>query len=236
MRGFLKFIVVIIVICVIAGTLYFFLTAGNKYNETHKDISGDNQSGEVSLPNGEEDKGNNSSDQSGENNSSEELNNNSGDIYPEVNGDLEAKIDKINTIESENRLGKLVKSFEESVGMDIIGTSAKDYFQSFEVDTVGANIQVTENIQGTGSMVYIIPAPDFFNNAQYHYDSNGNLILYVCELTGVGGEMKYYYDNGELIAHVNEIEEDIMLTYEDADEILTRATIIYAKYVNTNTK
>ncbi len=139
----------------------------------------------------------------------------------------EEKAKNIKQIEERNLKDTSIKTVHDSVDLSIMGKQNEDYFTSFEVEEVSVMVQLS------GSMIAIIPAPDFLNNAYYHYDQNGNLVLYVCELIGVGGQMRYYFDQGKLFHKEETVEEDISLSWEEEAEILQRATMVYQKYIGS---
>lgn len=231
MKGFLKFIISILVIAVIAYTLYFFLTNNAVYQEqyvsgeTH--ISGEGAREELTenIINADDESQKEIENQtpnfSGEKTSGD-ASGNKENLDENV---LEEKVADINLIETKNRLANLTKSLEANVGIDIVGTKNQDFMDSFDMEQMNVTIQVA------GTMVYIIPTPEFVDNAQYHYDENGNLVLYICEFTGIGGEIRYYFENDNLLTQVDNVEEDVQLDYESAQEIVARAHMIYENYM-----
>lgn len=238
MRGFLKLVVSILVIAVISYTVYFLLYNNSKYHQnqieaegviskepTQNDIEIDTNT-EVDDANneedGEEDKDSNLIDNPIKSGDDFEVNE---DGIEFVSGDIEEKISKINLIETKNNLSNLAKSLEDSLGADIMGTKNQDYFDSFDMTEMAVTVQVA------GSMIYIIPFPDLVDNAQYHYDKDGNLVLYICELIGVGGEVRYYFENGIPLTQETNVEEDIPINYESTNEIIERSKLIYDKYM-----
>lgn len=241
MRDFLKLIVSILVIGVISYTVYFLLYSNTEYQQNR--ISGDNILNEENI---QKDIGKDNDVTENEiknnidiENKDENLNLidfpiKSGDVSEEkteefiqemTSGDIEDKISKINLIETKNNLANLSKSFEDNVGINVMGTKNQDYFDSFDMSQMNVTIQVA------GSMIYIIPMPDFVDNVQYHYDKNGNLALYVCELMGIGGEIRYYFDNEILLTKTTNVEENIEISYEDTNEIIMRSKLIYNQYM-----
>lgn len=226
MKNFLKLFVSIIVVIAIAGTLYLVLRENANYQEEHPELGtsgeqlsgnpmesgekNDDTSGEVMIPSGEVVAP-----------SGEEVTPSSGDEAQTV----EEKVEAINRVEMKNRLATVTNTEEAMVGVEVVGSQNQDYFTSFDTDKMGVTVQVA------GTMAYILPAPDFVNNAQYHYDEDGNLVLYICELTGVGGEVRYYFENGALLTTLENVEEGVTITQENSDEILTRAKLIYETYM-----
>lgn len=251
MRDFLKLMVSILVIAVILYTIYFMLNNNAEYQQnktnienilneeqlqkdTEKNQDKENETeinNNVDIENDETIKNEikENEDSNLIDNSIEEkdvLEEKNEDFIQEMtSGDIEDKISKINLIETKNNLSNLTKSFEDNVNIDIMGIKNQDFFDSFDMSQMNVTIQVA------GSMVYIIPMPDLVDNAQYHYDKNGNLALYVCELTGIGGEIRYYFDNEILLTKTTNVDEDIELSYEDVNEIIMRSKLIYNQYM-----
>lgn len=228
MKKFIKFIVTILVVCIIGSTLYFVLKMNSDYQSSNS--SGDNLSGDTLLentPSGELNEEVDNNLNVDENINNTENNSNENIENPEKTQVLtiEEKENKIKEIENQNRTSNLTKTLEDNVGIDVMGTKNTEFLESTGMDAISINVQVA------GTMVYIIPAPDFIDNAQYHYDENGNLVLYICELTGIGGEIRYYFENGNLLSQSYNVEEGAQINFENAEEIIQRANIIYEKYM-----
>lgn len=231
MKKILQLIISLVVIALVGYTIYFLISSNNQYYE----VKPNNESGNIAENNqNDEDKAVTpeilSSGNEIETDDDDKTDDNTGVNNEEnaeiVSGDtLESKIASINMIETKNRLANLTKSLEDDIGLEIIGLKNKEYMESFEIDEMHVTVQVA------GSMVYIIPFPDFVDNAQYHYDENGNLALYICEFIGVGGEVRYYFENGVLLTTQENVEEDIEITYESSEEIIDRAALIYERYM-----
>lgn len=245
MREFLKFVVAIIVITVIICTIYFFLTNNAKYQVDNPNIK-DNIVQEdtvLEIKSGEEEKEEFSDifDEKEQHNvgddkslasvnipqgSEENANGNIEDLSGEniLIENLDEKLARINLIETKNNLSNLTKSLNDELGINVMGMKNREYFESIPQEKIDVVVQVA------GSMVYIIPMPDFLDNAQYHYDANGKLVLYVCELAGIGGEIRYYFENDILLTQVINVEE-VQLGYENAEEIIERSKLIYNNYM-----
>ena len=231
MKKILQLIISLVVIALVGYTIYFLISSNNQYFE----VKPNDESGNIAENNqNDEDKAVTpeilSSGNEIETDDDDKTDDNTGVNNEEnaeiVSGDtLESKIASINMIETKNRLANLTKSLEDDIGLEIIGLKNKEYMESFETDEMHVTVQVA------GSMVYIIPFPDFVDNAQYHYDENGNLALYICEFIGVGGEVRYYFENGVLLTTQENVEEDIEITYESSEEIIDRAALIYERYM-----
>lgn len=239
MREFIKLIVTIIVLVVISYTVYFFLESNAKYEERNneeiikEELNLNNENKENVLENNELQNPivspENSYATSGE--KIENITSEEEQVDVIISGEkiegLSEIISKINLIETKNRLSNLNKTIEDNVGVDVIGQKNRDFFEIFPEDKMAVTVQIA------GTMVYIIPTPDLIDNAQYHYDADGNLALYICELVGIGGEIRYYYEDGKFLTKVTNVEDENLefITYEDSDEILTRANIIYKQYM-----
>lgn len=249
MKQVLKFIVSLIIIAIMIFTVYFLVQNSSKYIGNY--VSGDNTEVLFSKNSGENissvtqdenyvenkidvndkiESGNNF-DESGENVIVDKIS--SGDtvvigesgnkIYN--SNEVEVKINDIKEIENKNKTSNVTETFEDSVGLDILGIENKDFFSAFNLS------ELTVTVQTAGSMVYIIPNSDFIDNAQYHYDSNGKLVLYIRELIGVGGEIRYYYENNQFIKQESKIDDDIQIDLEANEEILNRSKIVYDNYL-----
>ena len=248
MKKFLRFLASIIVICVIGATLYILLKntsiyESNKSGEQLNQKENYNQSSELennnvestnkeSISSGEQirQEKNNEDNVDVENNQSENIaveleEDISGDLNINDNIDITSKIEVIKNIESQNNSAIARKTLEENLGLDIIGSKNQSFFTSFQLTEVPTTIQVA------GTMVYVIPSSDFISAAQYHYDENGNLVLYISELTGVGGQIRYYFENDVCILQENKVEDNAVNTYEDITEIIQRANSIKEKYM-----
>ncbi|MBO5143394.1 MAG: hypothetical protein J6C46_10490 [Clostridia bacterium] len=253
MKSFLKLIVSIVVIIVIGVTLYFLLQGMTMYNE--KDTSGDTfnneLSGNVIVENSnlsESEKENNEEylEDSQNKNSGENLNNeknledsitdgNSGEniIENEVNTipsnnlteeQINQAINDANMIENQNNNEIVINTIEDNIGIDMIGEEYKELLNMLNSNTL------TVNVQTAGTMIYILPMSDFVNNQQYHYDENGNLVLYISELMGIGGELRYYFLNNQLIKTEETVDGELFMKYEDTNQILQKSKLVYDKY------
>lgn len=245
MKSFLKLIVSVIVILVIGFTVYFLIQGMSNYNASNAsgDVIDNQLSGDIDNKNLEENIENNYIEDSQTNNNSKnqgEVNvfevsgekidvNGLGDIK-EASGELlesENIVQAINEakmIENQNKNEIVINTVEDNIGLEIIGTEYKELLNMLETNTLSVNVQTA------GTMVYILPVSDFVNNQQYHYDENGNLVLYISELMGIGGEIRYYFYNNQLIKTEDTVEEELFINYENSNEIIQRAKVVYDKY------
>lgn len=225
MKSFLKLIVSIIVVLVIGFTVYFLLQGTTKYNE--KDTSGEKLNTELSgnVISGSEDI-NRVEDASGENQSTPE---NEIKTQPsETNTLSEEQINQAvknaNMIENQNNNEIVINTIEDNIGIEMIGNEYQELLNMLNSNTL------TVNVQTAGTMIYILPMSDFVNNQQYHYDENGNLVLYISELMGIGGEVRYYFYDDQLIKTEETVDGELFMNYEDASQILQKSKLVYDKY------
>ena len=128
----------------------------------------------------------------------------------------------IEKIEYENKNIKDIKLIEDNIEEMLWGE--EEYFDILQDDKVG----VSSIIAGTS--VQIIPNPDFLDTQVFHYDMQGNLVMYVLISNTVGGQIKYYFNNGEIVKISNEMEENINVELINKDDILKRANLVYDRY------
>lgn len=123
------------------------------------------------------------------------------------------------------------KTFNVSLTEDIYGTELAEFKQSLEVEEVLGSILTDES-----SFVTIIPMPDFLDNQSYYYQE-GTLVAYKKDFMGIGGSVTYYFRNDEIIfIDESKIEEEMVFTSENAEDILERANNIYEKFLNPKSK
>lgn len=227
MKSFLKLIVSIIVVLVIGFTVYFLLQGATKYNE--KDASGENLNTELSGNDisGSEDI-NRVEYSSGENQSTPE---NEINTQPSETNTLTLSEEQINQavknanmIENQNNNEVVINTIEDNIGIEMIGNEYQELLNMLNSNTL------TVNVQTAGTMIYILPMSDFVNNQQYHYDENGNLVLYISELMGIGGEVRYYFYDDQLIKTEETVDGELFMNYEDASQILQKSKLVYDKY------
>lgn len=136
----------------------------------------------------------------------------------------EEVIQNVDVIEENNNKISYATTFEDNVGVEILGDA--EFFSSFETDKIG--------ISGhkAGTSVTLIPAPDFIDNQVYHYYDDGTLALYVSVSNTVGGQVKYYFYQDKLVETKNELAEPgLNPQLLDENDILTRAKLVYEKYM-----
>ncbi len=250
MKSFLKLIVSIIVVLVVGFTTYFLLKETENYNSINdNDISINDISENINENNShiedEDQKDNNDIENTLDNNfdiesefnesdfvfisgdkASGEISNVSGNYSGEqLNEEVISQVvSSANMLRTQNNNETLIDTIEDSVGVNIIGTEYQDLLNILETNELSVNVQTA------GTMVYILPVSDFVNNQQYHYDENGDLVLYVCELMGIGGEIRYYFNENQLVKTEEKIDGELFTKYEDENEIVQRAKLVYDKY------
>lgn len=230
MKSFLRFIMFIIIIAVIAYTVIFLMDKNDVYKTIIDDSegalnSGENDdnpildfSGDVSGDiSGDTEL---SGDMSGEHSDNGEDEQNSGDTNHSSIGKIEEILNKVNQIDENNNQSIYGTTLDASV----LGRDALEMSDFFEDN----NFPVTINIKI--GKVEIIPASDFMHNQVFYFDENGDLILYESISNTVGGSSKYYFLNGKIIEIDHVYEDDVTVTDEDTSDILTRASIIYERY------
>lgn len=117
------------------------------------------------------------------------------------------------------------RTYEDSVGADILGETAKPFFNFFGYDEVYAQIGIASG------RITIIPMPDSLNQQTYYYDE-GECVLYISSSHTIGGEIWYYFSNGKLIGTkktdgLKEIDSPL----EEVNDITLKAKKIYDKYM-----
>lgn len=248
MKSFLKLIVSIVVILVVGFTTYFLLNGMENYKKLNDNNMLNNDIkyniDETNNQNINEEQKNNNTEKTLDNNSNsnlkEEINeielnlisgdnmsgDNSGDYIAQQLDEeaIKQMINKANMIRTQNNNETVINTIEDSVGIDIIGTEYQDLLNILETN------ELSVNVQKAGTMIYILPVSDFVNNQQYHYDEEGNLVLYVCELMGIGGEVRYYFNENQLIKREENIDGEGFMNYEEPYEIVKRSNVVYNKY------
>lgn len=207
MNSFLKLLISIVIICIISTTVLYLL------ENNSNDIGPDDEQNDV------------------ENNEKNEDQIEDNENISEPNEELntltkEEMILEIDDIVARNELISFANKKEESIGVDILGSTVQGYMNYFNSESINVEIY----IQGTS--VRITPMPDFLDTQIYYFDSDGNLVMYIDESNTIGGEIKYYFYNGELIDIVNGIEEDIGIEFENSEEIIQRAVNVYNRYLS----
>ena len=108
---------------------------------------------------------------------------------------------------------------------EYLNKAAQDVVSYFKLKGLGVTVNTTENA------VRIIPDSDFVETEIYVFDEEGHLILYESVSTTVGGSMKYYFENDELIDTVISYEEEVEVKEEKAEDIIARANLVYEKFL-----
>ena len=219
MRSVLKLLVSIIVICIIGFTTYFLLSSASKYDSFVED----NNVVEHEQKSDNEEKPSTNIEQPESGEIVEPLPE-SGDINI-TEDEMNMLMVRIDEIRKQNNSANIKKNIEDNVGLDIIGEKYRDFFTTFEMQEIFVDVQVA------GSMVHVIPASDFVDLVQFHFDENGKLLLYVDGLIGVGGEIRYYFSDDNLIATQSQVEEGVVINYEETNDILKRANLVFEKYM-----
>lgn len=134
----------------------------------------------------------------------------------------EYKIRELDKIVTEEAYDKV---FEDTVGADILGNTAKSFLEFFELNKVYAQIGVAPG------RITIIPMPDSLNQQTYYYNK-GELVLYISTSNTVGGQIWYYFSNGKLIGtKKTDGLKEIDAALEDVNDVLSKSKNIYEKYM-----
>ena len=216
MKVIMKLLITIIVVAVVGFTVGFLLMNGAKKVEPEKV----EEVPEIKIPEKEE---------SGEN--WEIVSNDSGDAEEEQEQENivhETKEDIISRIEEQVRMNAWSgeeESMHDDLTLDLVNDSAKDFMKYFKQNTISVTVKKGER------MIEIIPDTDFVNNMIYHFDENGELILYESVSQTVEGSCKYYFDNGKGIGIAPKFEEGVDYQEELISDILNRSKLLYDKYL-----
>lgn len=209
MNSFLKLLISIVIICIISTTVLYLLE-----NNSNDIVPDDNQN---YIENNEQ------------NEDQIEDNENISEPNEELNTlTKEEMILEIDDIVARNELISFANKKEESIGVDILGSSIQEYMNYFNSESINVEIY----IQGTS--VRIIPMPDFLNTQIYHFNTDGDLVMYMAVSNTIDKKIKYYFYNGELIDKIVNLEEDIdiEIEFENSEEIIQRAVNVYNRYLN----
>lgn len=120
-------------------------------------------------------------------------------------------------------------SFAKSLSAEFLEPGAEEYMELAGETTIPVNIS-KEEVNGAGLRIAIMPASDFLNNQIYYFNKYGLLMMYESASLGVGGSIKYYFSNGELIEEENNLQAEVQVKYENEKDILDRADVIYEAF------
>ncbi len=245
MKKFLRFIVTVLVISIVIGGTYFLIKESRRYKNNHPEeveVTVVNKDDVISPKTEDKKEPMIPADETTIVIISGETAQKSGEEEPELPrsetfSTKEALIDSIKLIEQRNVGANVTNTIQDKVGEEVVGSKYKELFELLNTSTTSTTIQIA------GSMIYIIPASDFLDSQQFHYDEDGNLVLYVVEGAGTGFKTKYYIVNETLIEKVGEdvgeiydeanIEsgEEMILDETDLQDVYTRARSLYSEYL-----
>lgn len=200
MKEFIRFLITLIVLMLVAGTIYYAVVIhGNQnvINEIKKD----------------------------ENNTSfDEILNRNDSL--EIDNDDSIK-ENLNSSSNQDVIVKFERKYYTTMNMgeELLGNSIKDFLIAFEANEIPVMFQKVMNNDGT--QITIIPMSDFIDTQEFVYDANGMLLSYTKISKTVGGNVKYIFSNNMLMQTINNMEESIVPVYEVQDEILARANRLY---------
>lgn len=142
-----------------------------------------------------------------------------------------SRISKIDNVVMEAMKGEVKSSVEASIGEDIGGSTVGEFLTFFSEEGIEA---LTATVEVRKNMVEIIFASDFVDNQVFIFDEAGNLIMYKTVSNTVGGEARYYFENGKNIAVQFDYDEEAAnenAKAEDTNEILERSKLVYETYL-----
>lgn len=224
MKGFLRFLMFVIIAGVIIYSVYFLIQKNNYYKSNEENNSGDYSeelSGDV-----------NSGD-----NDEPVFSGDSGDIKTDLVGDLSDK-ENISTETStytKEEINDLVDKIDENIVISTFGDNFTADMLGPDADSLGEFSETNEfpvTIYVRDGKVEVIPASDFLHNQYFYYDDEGSLILYESISNTVEGVSKYYFSDGKLLEVENIYEEGITPEAESEENILTKSNAIYEKYAS----
>ena len=240
MKSLLRFLITALVIGIILYETYFLIKENRMFDIFHPEEYDDEI---VTTDNGKKDDKQNTPICSGEKNTSTTIENEPKDekepVKPnsETYSSKEALLDIIDRTEAKNTTSIVKDTIQDRVGLDVVGAKYADLFNFLGTNSTSCTIQVA------GSMISIMPASDFIDIQQFHYDEDGNLVLYVVEGAGSGFKTRYYFANNTLIEKkmedAGEIEESgdnisgesIHADNTDLNDIVSRGSSLYVKYL-----
>lgn len=111
---------------------------------------------------------------------------------------------------------------------DELGNDIESFITSFDALGAYSTFNIVKN-----RLVEIVPASDFLDIQGYYY-RDGNLVMYKREFMGIGGNVKYYFKDGELVALITKIEPEMDFTPEKSAEILKRASNNYEDFFTSD--
>lgn len=118
-------------------------------------------------------------------------------------------MNSIDEIEANNNNSKIKDSIEARVGLDVIGEKYESSFKVYDAKDTGVIIQTA------GTMINIIPKSDNFDRQAFHYDTNGNLVMYLVESSKDEFITRYYILNNKLVEKLGEDKDGKIYTEED---------------------
>ena len=142
-----------------------------------------------------------------------------------MNNDLEVKFEVseyIKDVQEDISKSGESKIFDIILTEDIYGKEVTEFKESLEIEEVFGSIMTDEE-----SFVTIIPMPDFLDNQSYYFE-DGKLVAYKKDFMGIGGSVTYYFKDDKIVfIDETKIEEEMIFTSEDAEDILERANNVY---------
>lgn len=137
--------------------------------------------------------------------------------------EIDSEVAKFEEVQLEN-------AYTTNLSEEYLKSGAKEYMEIIGESTVTVNV-LKDEIKAVGLRLAVMPVPDVIDNEIYYFNKYGTLMLYEVDSLGVGGCVKYYFSNGELIEIKNELEAEVDVQFEDESSILDRADIVYGAFV-----
>lgn len=194
MKGFLRFLILLLVVSIIVGLVYFLVLKNNEYKENNPEPVA------TSTP--------------APTNTTSRIDNKPKKVAKTD----EELIKEAKDLETQNIISNEIRSFEEEFGVDLIGSDYKDYFKVMNVDKTNVTVQCA------GTMIHVMPYSDFIDSMEYHFDIKGNLVLYVIEQSGLGNKFKYFLDGDRIIKEEFVLQDEEYYSGDNSGEIMSFQT------------
>ncbi len=236
MRGFLKFLCIVIVLAISAYVVYFLVNENNTY-VLNKGLVEETEKVEVvpqkkvPMVQNNEPKEKTRSDikmkdilvLSGDNNSN----------VVSLTSIRKSNIDNI--IERNIDANGVSMLREENIPLEAYGPIIRDSEQSNNQEQkILSQNYIAGSIQVSGTMIYLMPDDEMQDRIQFHYAENGKLVAFVREVVVNGGlKTIVYFDENEMPFEQDFDTTDATKVFEeDYDDIYNRAKYAYNKYFN----
>ena len=201
MKSFMKIIVTLIVLGVIAFVVGFLLMNPQNIKPSTEVNSGESKN--INLDSIEK--------------VVEEKNSDKGLAKEDIIAEIDKQVTAIN-------YNGIVDEFDKRLTEEETTNSVQEFMKYFNVKDLLVKVRIKKGC------IEMIPYSDFIENMVYYFDGAGNLILFESVSTTVGGSCKYYFQNGELVDTIVAYNEKTNNDAENATDILKRAKNIFDNY------